>query len=243
MKGPLDALIESETLAAAGFDDPTARLHLYPAAAKKFKLRRFLKNLFQQQRVAGCADQGRGPEKVKLVLISWGVAVVAVIGALTAFWVFSPGTATELLQKAEETGGKKQITNSIGIKLVLIPAGEFKMGSGESAEDAAAFFNKVHGSDALKADFFKDEYPQHRVRVTRPFYLGAYHVTRGQFRQFVADTGYKTEAEKDGRGAYGYTPEDTWEQKPEYTWRSPGFFADGRAPRGQRKLERRDRIL
>ena len=31
------------------------------------------------------------------------------------------------------------------MKLTLIPAGEFKMGSGESAEDTAAFFNKNYG--------------------------------------------------------------------------------------------------
>ena len=55
--------------------------------------------------------------------------------------------------------------------------------------------------------FFKDEHPQHRVRITKPFYLGTYHVTRGQFRQFVADTAYKTDAEKgENPGAYGWTP-------------------------------------
>ena len=100
--------------------------------------------------------------------------------------------ATEF--KAAASG--KQITNSIGMKLTLIPSGEFKMGSGESAEATAAFFNKTYGEDRLTADSFKDEHPQHRVRITKPFYLGTYHVTRGQFRQFVADTGYKTDAEK-----------------------------------------------
>ena len=34
------------------------------------------------------------------------------------------------------------------------------------------------------------------MRITKPFYLGTYHVTRGQFRQFVKDTGYTTDAEK-----------------------------------------------
>ena len=33
--------------------------------------------------------------------------------------------------------GEKPITNSIGMKLVLVPSGEFTMGNGESAEDTA----------------------------------------------------------------------------------------------------------
>ncbi len=70
----------------------------------------------------------------------------------------------------------------VKMELVLIPSGEFKMGSGESAEATAAFFNKTYSEDLLNADFFKDEHPQHRVRITKPFYLGTYHVTRGQFR-------------------------------------------------------------
>ena len=43
-------------------------------------------------------------------------------------------------QGPKEAGGKKQITNSIGMKLTLVPSGEFMMGSGESAEDTVAFF-------------------------------------------------------------------------------------------------------
>jgi formylglycine-generating enzyme required for sulfatase activity len=85
------------------------------------------------------------------------------------------------------------------MKLTLIPAGEFKMGSGESAEATAAFCNKTYGEDLLNADLFQDEHPQHRVRITKSFYLGTGHATRGQFRQFVKDSGYKTDAEKGER--------------------------------------------
>ena len=128
-------------------------------------------------------------------------------------------------QEPKEAGGKKQITNSIGMKLVLIPAGEFKMGSGESAEATAAFFNKTYGEDLLQADCFKDEHPQHRVRITKPFYLGTYHVTRGQFRQFVADTGYKTDAEKGEKpGAWGWNPDKKeFGFNEKYSWRNAGF--------------------
>ncbi len=83
-------------------------------------------------------------------------------------------------QEAKKPSDTKQITNSIGMKLTLVPSGEFMMGSKESAEETAAFFKKNYGEDFLQADLFKDEHPQHRVRITKPFYLGTYHVTRGR---------------------------------------------------------------
>ena len=101
----------------------------------------------------------------------------------------------------------KLITNSIGMKLVLIRSGEFAMGSPDSDKDAQA-----------------DEKPQHRVRITRPFYLAATEVTRGQFRQIVARSGHHTEAETDGKGGHGWNEaKATFEQDPKYTWVNPGF--------------------
>ncbi len=53
-------------------------------------------------------------------------------------------------------------TNSVGMKLVLIPPGEFEMGSKEPAES-----------------------PKHRVKITRPFYLGACEVTQAEFERVM----------------------------------------------------------
>jgi formylglycine-generating enzyme required for sulfatase activity len=137
-------------------------------------------------------------------------------------------------QEAKKPSDTKQITNSIGMKLTLIPAGEFMMGSGESAKATAAFFDKTYGyekaygtnsNEGMKADLFKHEHPLHRERITKPFYLGTCHVTRGQFRQFVSDTGYKTDAETDReRGAYDLNP-DARDRAFNATnsWRKPGF--------------------
>jgi formylglycine-generating enzyme required for sulfatase activity len=60
------------------------------------------------------------------------------------------------------------ITNSIGIQLAFIPAGEFQMGSPESDSGA-----------------YDDEKPQHTVRITTPFYLGVTEVTQEQYERVM----------------------------------------------------------
>jgi formylglycine-generating enzyme required for sulfatase activity len=67
---------------------------------------------------------------------------------------------------------------------------------------------------------------RYRLRryCTQPFYLGIHEVTRGQFHLFVDDTGCQTEAEKDGKGGWGWNEDaKKFEQNPRYTWRNPSF--------------------
>ena len=111
-----------------------------------------------------------------------------------------------------------QLTNSIGMQLKLIPAGEFIMGSNASRGDLEADgFVLPDGFDN------SDEGPQHRVRISKPFYMGIHEVTRGQFAAFVTDTGYQTDAEKDGKGGWGFDAAGNGSQKPEYTWKDNGM--------------------
>ena len=56
------------------------------------------------------------------------------------------------------------VTNTLGMKLALIPAGEFMMGSPADDKDARDW-----------------EKPQHRVRITRPFYLGVHEVKQAEY--------------------------------------------------------------
>ncbi len=145
----------------------------------------------------------------------------AALAALAALGSFSLAMA----QGSKAPGVEKQTTNSIGMKLTLVPSGEFMMGSKQSPEETAAFFRKNYHTNLLKAIRLVDEYPQHRVRITKPFYLGTYHVTRGQFRQFVKDSGYKTDAEKpDDGGTWGWDAEKkTMVLSKDYSWRNTGF--------------------
>jgi len=131
----------------------------------------------------------------------------------------APGSTDERRERAEVGAGyPPAISNSIGMRLRLIPAGEFMRGSGESAEtlaSASAVFD-------AKPEWFADEYPRHAVRITRPFYLGVDEVTVGQFRRFVEATGYQTDAERDG-GGYGWNADEGVFDNGDYTWRDPGF--------------------
>ena len=64
------------------------------------------------------------------------------------------------------------LTNSIGIKLVRIPRGNFQMGSAPSVKGR-----------------FSSEGPLHHV-YTDAFYIGETEVTVGQWRHFIKDTSY-----------------------------------------------------
>ncbi len=112
--------------------------------------------------------------------------------------------------------------------MVGIPAGEFWMGGVEPPEALARKFSEYQ----YPADYFADEYPQHRVRITKPFLLGKYEVTVGQWRAFAGETGYRTEAERDGAGGWGYNPatQRCEGRQSQFNWRNPGFAQTDRHP-------------
>jgi formylglycine-generating enzyme len=144
--------------------------------------------------------------------------------------------ATTAFSETKEPPKKLAVDLGDGVKMkmVLIPAGEFVMGGEESAAKTAAFFNKMGdfrsraSRGRVEAWGFAQEHPQHHVYITKPFYLGIYTVTRGQFRQFAKDTGHKTEAEKneERHKAAASTPAPKYEgdiYNPNCSWRNPGF--------------------
>lgn len=102
-----------------------------------------------------------------------------------------------------------ELTNDLGIALQLIPGGDFEMGVDDQGPE------------------FADQRPPHRVTVPRPFYLGKFEVTRGQFEQFVAASQYRTDAERPKAGGVGYDLDprsaEWWRRSPTFNWRNPGF--------------------
>ena len=91
-------------------------------------------------------------------------------------------------------------------EMVVIPPGEFVMGSPEGEE----------GRDS-------DEGPQHAVRIARPFGLGKYEVTRAEFAAFARETAHEAS------GCLAYTGGE-WKQDASKSWRDPGYEQTDRDP-------------
>ena len=75
------------------------------------------------------------------------------------------GSANKEPQAGDVPQADGVITNSIGMKLVYIPAGEFMMGSP----------SPHHSRDS-------DEGPQHKVKISKGFWMGVTEVTQSQYR-------------------------------------------------------------
>ena len=95
-----------------------------------------------------------------------------------------------------------------GHQLVLVPAGSFPMGSNEG---------------------LADELPVHDVELD-DYWIGKFPVTVGQFRSFVDDTGYLTDAQR-GMGSWQWTGEipspgedgDPWRPMDDGAWNNIYF--------------------
>jgi len=113
----------------------------------------------------------------------------------------------------------EEYTNSIGMQLKLLPAGDFLMGSTETKAELERM-----GISTYDTFDNSDEQPQHRVKISRDFYLGVHEVTLSQFLQYYnADkVNHKTEAEKDGKGGWGYDGTN-FEQKRSYVAWNTGW--------------------
>jgi sulfatase modifying factor 1 len=122
-----------------------------------------------------------------------------------------------LLAKTGKPESPGEITNEIGMKMVIVPAGTFTMGSSRSDR------RRIQNDWGIAQDLVDREGPSHRVRIGNPFLIGKYEVTAGQFKQFVDETGYKTVAETKGWGWIYDESKKHWIKKSGASWVNPGY--------------------
>jgi formylglycine-generating enzyme required for sulfatase activity len=93
--------------------------------------------------------------------------------------------------------------------MVVVPAGRITMGS--------------PNDEPQRESLTKGSENQLSVTIAKPFGLGRFGVTRGEFAAFAVATGHET------GGCFIYTGSE-WKQQPDKSWRSPGFTQTDRHP-------------
>ena len=88
------------------------------------------------------------------------IAVVVLLVAGAAFAIDPDAVEKKPKELSVDLGG------GVKLEFVLIPAGEFMMGS-------------------PKSEGISDERPQHRVRISKPFYMGIYEVTQAEYQKVM----------------------------------------------------------
>ena len=107
----------------------------------------------------------------------------------------SPVADTEGVLRDRFLGGDAR-----GPELVLLPTGRFQMGSPEHER-------KIAMDAGSQPGWLARELPQHWVGIEKPIAMGRYPVTVGEWRVFVASTGWRPSGETDW-DAPGFTQTD-----------------------------------
>ncbi|MCX7048188.1 MAG: formylglycine-generating enzyme family protein [Candidatus Sumerlaeota bacterium] len=137
------------------------------------------------------------------------------------------------------------MTNSIGMKFALIPPGEFDMGTSSTEIQWALEAGRQSNPPVEK--FYPDriitEAPQHRVKISKPFYLGLYEATQDEYQQVMganpssfASTGKGADAGKvAGKDTRRHPVEMvSWEDAQQFTVKLSAMPAETQAQRRYR---------
>ncbi|UCG77663.1 MAG: formylglycine-generating enzyme family protein [Nitrospirota bacterium] len=154
--------------------------------------------------------------------------------------VLSVGNKRYTSKNLKLSGDAGKVKPGKGKRITWNVIGNFPEGySGEikwelSADDIKAGVDnmvEVKGGCFQMGDMFGNSYsdddPAHEVCLS-DFYIRANEVTVGEFRKFVKNTGYKTQAEKGG-GCF-FLSGDGWESRRNRNWRDPGFELNDSQP-------------
>ncbi len=164
--------------------------------------------------------------------ISYVSSMFLLVVVLIANIIEVSGTANAAPAGKATQGASKQVDlgRDLTLELVYIPSGEFKMGS-TPAERAWATGTEGGATPGTPRESYEGEQPR-LMRVKDGFWMGRTEVTVGQFKRFVEETGYVSDAEKSGGKTQcfdrnwklsGKQPPYAWKPMEDKSWRDPNF--------------------
>ncbi len=106
--------------------------------------------------------------------------LLALIGCGTSVPELS---AVKKQMAAEQTAVGAPVMNGVGMILVPVPAGEFLMGTPKP--------QPKKGKKAALPPGSEGELPQHKVKISRPFFVSIYEVTQSQYQQVMGESPWK----------------------------------------------------
>jgi formylglycine-generating enzyme required for sulfatase activity len=123
-------------------------------------------------------------------------------------------------------GQDRIVRGADGAEMIVVPAGPFAMGSSaaEVARGVAECRKRAKPEHEARCEgWFRAEGPQHQVTLDT-FAIDRNEITTAQFEKFVAATGHRTTAEREGSGWVRREKDGVWgwENVKGATWRAPG---------------------
>ncbi len=92
----------------------------------------------------------------------------------------------------------KTFTNSIGMEFVLIPAGSFMMGTPAPNCPQDDPFTEKNEYQVCRDSVNTEETPQHKVVISKSFYMGRYEVTQEEWYKIMGSNPSEFKSEKVG---------------------------------------------